>query len=104
MDSDRSLLQDFLLSAGFGLLLAIFYLFVAGGIVASWSAGTAYFLFFFAWARLFGPPGYWGMVVLAGTGGALAAMFCLTASAHWGKAGPTWSAWCRRGFPIRSCS
>jgi hypothetical protein len=36
--------------------------------------------------------------------GALAAMFCLTASAHWGKAGPTWSAWCRRGFPIRSCS
>ena len=87
MDSDRSFLQDLAIAIGLGLFVAVFYLFAAGGIVASWSAGTAYFLFFFVWMRLFEPPGYWGIVVLAGVSGAIAG------SVWWGLADTgTWVA------------
>ena len=72
MDDDRTLTQDLLIAAASGLFVAVFYFFAAGGLLASWAAGTAFFACFIVWVRAVGVPGYFGMVVLYGASGAIA--------------------------------
>ena len=74
MDDERTLLEDLGLAAVFGLILAVFYLWLFGGLWASWAAGVAYFLCVVAHARLFDARGHLATVIGAAIAGAVAGL------------------------------
>ena len=72
MSDDRTIFQELIFALGFGLLVAFIPLWFAGGLVASWAAGTTWFLCVFAFARMVDAPRRIWIVVGFTVSGAIA--------------------------------